>query len=261
MTLSRWLVVSILTLASACGAPAGAPPESTPVAAPKPVDGHGHGHGAGHGAHADAGPDAAHAPSSHAHDGSPHRFRDAERWSKVFDDPKRDAWQKPDAVIRELRLAPDDVVADLGAGTGYFSVRLARAVPKGRVLAIDNEQSMLDFTRKRAEQAGVKNVETLLATESDPKLPAGVNVVLIVDTYHHLTDRVAYFERVRPKLADGGRVVVVDFKMGKLPIGPPDDHKIARETIESEMTNAGYSLCRSWDGLPYQHTLFFAVRC
>jgi len=261
MTCWRWFLISLLALASACGAPASAPPESAPAAAQEPGPGHGHGHGHGHARAHDAGSDAAHAPSSHAHDGSPHRFRDAERWSKVFDDPKRDAWQKPDAVIRELRLAPDDVVADLGAGTGYFSVRLARAVPKGRVLAIDNEQSMLDFTRKRAEQDGVKNIETLLATESDPKLPAGVDVVLIVDTYHHLSERVAYFERVRTKLADGGRVVVVDFKMGKLPVGPPDDHKIARETIESEMKQAGYSLCRSWDGLPYQHTLFFAVRC
>jgi ubiquinone/menaquinone biosynthesis C-methylase UbiE len=192
---------------------------------------------------------------------SPHKFDDAEKWSKVFDDPKRDAWQKPDEVVRELGLKPNAVVADLGAGTGYFSMRLAKAMPKGKVIAIDTSQGMLDHIKQRAEQEGVKNVQTVLANTGDPMLPRAVDVVLVVDTYHHLSDRVAYFKRLSERLNKGGRVVVVDYKMGKLPVGPPDGHKIPREAIEDEMKRAGYQLCRSWDGLPYQHVLFFATSC
>lgn len=254
-----WLLILAL-VALACGgtaesarpAPAPAPPPSA-APTPKPEAAPAHGHGPGQ--HAD------HPHPAHTHDGSPHRFEDAARWSKVFDDPERDAWQRPDDVVRELGLSADDVVADLGAGTGYFTLRLARAVPKGRVVAIDLEQSMLDWIGKRAEQQGVSNVETRLATEGDPRLPTGVDLVLIVDTYHHLTDRVAYFQRVREPLDDDGRVVIVDFKMGKLPVGPPDNHKIPRHAIVREMKDAGYALCREWDGLPYQHTLFFGERC
>jgi ubiquinone/menaquinone biosynthesis C-methylase UbiE len=164
-------------------------------------------------------------------------------------------------VIRELGLAPADVVADLGAGTGYFTVRLARAVPQGRVLAIDIEPKMVEFTEKRAAGAGLGNVEGIVATASDPKLPDGVDLVLIVDTYHHLSDRVAYMGRIRDRLSEGGRVVIIDYKMGKLPFGPPEHLKVPPETIESEMKQAGYTRCRSWDGLPYQHTLFFSERC
>jgi SAM-dependent methyltransferase len=120
---------------------------------------------------------------------------------------------------------------------------------------------MVDFTKQRAAREGLANIEGIVATESDPKLPEGVDLILIVDTYHHLTDRVAYMKRMRERLAENGRVVIVDFKMGKLPVGPPDSHKIPRETLESEMKQAGYALCRSWDGLPYQHTLFFSERC
>jgi ubiquinone/menaquinone biosynthesis C-methylase UbiE len=198
---------------------------------------------------------------THAQDDPPHKFSDAKKWAKVFDDPKRDAWQKPNDVVRELGLKPDDVVADLGAGTGYFTVRLASAVPKGKVIGIDLEQSLLDHIRERARQKSLTNIETILATPDDPKLPKGVDVLLVVDTYHHISDRVAYFKRVLDRLDTGGRVVIVDYKMGKLPVGPPDGHKIPRSAIDREMSRAGYAMCRAWDGLPYQHVLFYAREC
>ncbi|GMV13568.1 MAG: class I SAM-dependent methyltransferase [Polyangiaceae bacterium] len=251
----------LLALASLILVQCGPPPsplpaaggEKEPAAAPPAHAGH---HAEQH--HAGAGE---HPHGGHSAPTANHRFDDAERWSKVFDDPKRDAWQKPDEVVKELGLAPADVVADLGAGTGYFSGRLARAVPKGKVFAIDIEPSLVEHMKKRAEREGTANVEPVLGTASDPKLPPGVNVVLVVDTYHHIGERPDYFRRVRERLASGGRVVVVDFKLGKFPVGPPDDHKLAPEVVIKEMGGAGYQKCKAFDGLPYQYMLTFAEKC
>lgn len=186
-----------------------------------------------------------------------HRFDDAEHWSRVFDDPERDAWQKPEAVLDWLALRPTDVVVDLGAGTGYFTLRLARRVPQGKVIAVDIETEMIEHVRRRAKQHDIPNVEAILGTEDDPKLPDGIHLVLVVDTYHHIQDRTRYFQRVRQKLADAGRVVLVDFRMGKLPVGPPDEHKISPEKATSELTAAGYRACGSFDELPHQYVLAF----
>jgi len=209
---------------------------------------------------------AGHPGGEHAHGGHAcgtvnHRFDDAERWSKVFDDPKRDAWQKPDEIVKELGLGPADLVADLGAGTGYFSSRLARAVPKGKVFAIDIEPNLIEHMKKRAEREGTPNVEPVLGTASDPKLPPGVQLVLVVDTYHHIGERTDYFRRVRARLQSGGRVVIVDFKKGDLPVGPPDAHKLAPDVVAREMAGAGYVQCKAFDGLPYQYMLTFAEKC
>ena len=258
----RWRLALCLPLLApiACGPPA--PPLPATHAAGAPPHGHAHGEGRGH-EHADAAHarGAGHAHGAHACAGANHRFDDADRWSKVFDDPARDAWQKPDDVVRELGLQPTDVVADLGAGTGYFAARLSRHVPRGKVLAIDIEPNLIEHMKKRAEREGTANVEPTLGTASDPKLPAGVNVVLVVDTYHHIGERTAYFRRVRGRLSPQGRVVIVDFKKGKFPVGPPDDHKLAPEVVVQEMTDAGYVQCKAFDGLPYQYMLSFAERC
>jgi ubiquinone/menaquinone biosynthesis C-methylase UbiE len=131
-------------------------------------------------------------PSGHSHDATVrHPFDDVEKWVGVFDDPARDAWQKPDAVLSALGVAPGMTVADLGAGTGYFTVRLAKAVgEKGRVLAIDVEPKLVDYMKERAAKAQLTNVVPTLAPADDPKLPpAGVDLVLIVDTWHHIDDR------------------------------------------------------------------------
>jgi cyclopropane fatty-acyl-phospholipid synthase-like methyltransferase len=116
-------------------------------------------------------------------------FDDAERWAKVFDDPARDAWQKPAEVIRALALAPNATVADIGAGTGYFSVRLARAVPQGRVYAVDVAPSMVEHLKSRADQEKLANMVAQLADVADPRLPRPVDLVILVDTYHHIEDR------------------------------------------------------------------------
>lgn len=212
-----------------------------------------HGHG-GHG-HEHHGHREHHGHHGH---GMPHRFQDAERWSKVFDDPKRDAWQKPDAVVAALQLAKDAHVADIGAGTGYFAVRIARVVPQGKVFAQDVEQDMVDFLGKRAAKEGLTNLQPVLGRFEDAALPAKVDVALIVDTYHHISDREAYFRRLGASLKGRAELWVVDFKLGDIPVGPPPKHRVAPERITTELQAAGYTLLHRDDTtLPYQHILRF----
>lgn len=186
------------------------------------------------------------------------RFDDAEAFAKHFDDPARDAWQKPDDVLRALALRPDSVVADLGSGTGYFAVRIARAVPQGRVYGVDVEASMTDYLTKRAAKEGLENVRPITAAGDDPRLPEPVDVVLVVDTYHHIDARETYFAKLRASLKPGGRVVLVDFKMDS-PEGPPAEHRVSPEQARAEMVKAGYRLAASPEVLPYQYVLVFDV--
>src|SRR5687767_1952610 len=134
------------------------------------------------------------------------RFDDAEKWSKVFDDPARDAWQKPAEVIAALKLAPEAIVADIGSGTGYFAVRLARALPKGKVYGADVEPDMVRFLNARAAREGLPNLTSHGAGDESPNLPGQVDLALVVDTYHHIPRRTRYFERLKPALRPGGRI-------------------------------------------------------
>ena len=185
-----------------------------------------------------------------------HRFDDPERYAKSFDDPARDAWQMPSRVIEALGLAPSASVADIGAGTGYFSVRLAKAIPGGTVYAVDVEPSMLDHIRKRALGDGLTNVVTVQARGSSPDLPRPVDVVLVVDTYHHLPNRPAYFRELQKSLVPGGRVAIVDFRKDS-PEGPPAEFRFEADQIVGEMKQAGYRLEAKHDFLSRQHFLVF----
>jgi cyclopropane fatty-acyl-phospholipid synthase-like methyltransferase len=170
-----------------------------------------------------------------------HRFEDAEAWAKVFDDPARDAWQQPERVVAALELAPSMTVADIGAGTGYFTVRLARAVPAGRVIANDVEPDMVRYLKERAAREGLANIEAVQGLPDDPKLPAGaVDRVLVVDVWHHLGDRVAYAKQLAAALRAGGRIAVVDFKLDAK-LGPPKQHRLAPDAIVADLRAAGLS--------------------
>lgn len=188
-----------------------------------------------------------------------HPFSGAERWARVFDDLGRDHWQKPQEVIAALGLAPDASVADIGAGTGYFSARLAQALPKGRVYAVDIEPDMVRYLRERAEREKLPNVEVVLAQPEDPKLPAKVDRVLIVDTYHHIEEREKYFARLIGMLKPGGEVVIIDFTK-ESPVGPPVATRIAAQQVTAEMQRAGYALVKTHDFLPHQYFLVFRPR-
>jgi ubiquinone/menaquinone biosynthesis C-methylase UbiE len=203
---------------------------------------------------------AASAPARSTDAATSHRrFDDPAYWSTVFDDPARAAWQKPDELVAALALRPGQCVADLGAGTGYFSRLLSAAVgPEGTVLAVDPEPNLVAHLRARAEREGAANVVPVLASLDNPRLPGGlVDLVLIVDTYHHIDDRVAYFKRLRRALRPAGRIAIVDWQKRPLPVGPEMEHKLAREQVVREMERAGYRLTEEPSLLPYQYFLVF----
>lgn len=198
-----------------------------------------------------SGPALAQAPSTREH-----RFSGAEKWAQVFDDPARDAWQKPDEVIRALKLAPDAHVADIGAGTGYFAVRFARAVPQGRVYGVDAEPDMVRYLGVRAQREGLANLTPVAAKKNDPGIPAAVDLVILVDTYHHIPDRERYFRNLQRSLKPGGRLAIIDFTLDS-PEGPPRRARIPADAVKKELARAGYKLAQEHAFLPHQYFLVF----
>jgi Methyltransferase domain len=195
-----------------------------------------------------------HPSSSHDHRaGMPHDFKGAEQWAKVFDDPARDAWQRPDEVVALLQLAPGHTVADLGAGTGYFVGRLAAQVgPTGTVLATDVEPDMIRYLTERGQREGWRNVRAMQVPPDDPQLPAAsVDRVLVVDVWHHLGDRAAYAAKLAAALRPAGFVIVVDFTL-ESPHGPPAKHRLAPEVILAELRSAGLVAELARESLPDQ---------
>jgi SAM-dependent methyltransferase len=193
------------------------------------------------------------AQTPHTHQ---HGFGDAEKWAKVFDDPERDAWQKPHEVIQALALKPDAVVADIGAGTGYFSMRLAHMVAKGRLYGVDTEPGMVKHLAERAKREGLANVTAVQAKPGDPNLPEKADVILLVDVYHHVDDRKRYFRNLQQSLKPGGRVAIIDFRLDS-PVGPPKKARIEPGRVKSEMVSAGYALAQEHAFLPNQYFLVF----
>jgi SAM-dependent methyltransferase len=196
-----------------------------------------------------------------AHDGpaTQRRFKDAEHWAKRFERAGRDEWQKPDHVLAVLGLAPDATVADIGSATGYFPVRFALAAPRGRVYGLDIEPDMVRYLNERATNEGLPNLQSILAAKDDPRIPQPVDLIFLCNTYHHIADRVRYFRSRLADLRPGGRLAIVDFKPGDLPVGPPADHKIPPDQVVSELNEAGYQLDRQDDGLPYQFFYIFTA--
>ncbi len=190
--------------------------------------------------------------ATHSHQ----RFEHAEDWAAAFEDPNRDEWQKPDSVIRSLALSPNASVADVGSATGYFTVRLAQALPQGRVYGVDVESSMVKYLSERAAKEGLGNVETVLADFDNAKIPRPVDLILIVNTYHHLQSRVAYFNRLKSSLKPGGRVAIVDFKAGSK-LGPPDAVKVPIAQVVDELRQAGLTRTVEHDFLPEQFFVEF----
>jgi len=186
-------------------------------------------------------------------------FSDARRWAERFDAPDRVRWQKTDHVLRMLALEEGQRVADIGAGTGYFTVLLAGEVgPTGKVYAVDIEPTMLEYIRQRPELAELHNVETVLAPPDDPTLPdAGVDLILIVNTWHHIEKRGAYLEHLDHALAPDGRLVIIDWAKRDLPMGPPLAEKLSRDQVVDEMRDAGFALRSESVALPYQYFLIF----
>jgi ubiquinone/menaquinone biosynthesis C-methylase UbiE len=165
----------------------------------------------------------------------------------------RDRWQQPEVVIRSLALQPGSRVADIGAGGGYFTFRLADAVgPAGKVYAVDIDEGNLEFIANQATKRGYRNIETILAKPDDPLLPEKtVDLIFTCNTYHHLTDRTNYFQSASRYLRPGGRVAVIDLA-GKSWIFRVLGHWTPKETSRREMEVAGYTLANDFDFLTRQ---------
>jgi cyclopropane fatty-acyl-phospholipid synthase-like methyltransferase len=185
-----------------------------------------------------------------------HHF-DAAESAKNFDDPSRDAWQLPDKVIAALKLKPGQSIADIGAGTGYFSMRLAKSNPVVHVYAADIEPSMVDYLKARATKEGLANVTAVQAGPDAANLPSPVDVILIVDTYHHIGNRVTYFRKLANSLKPGGRLAIVDFKP-EATMGPPKEFRFKANQIRAELKAAGFRQLEHHDFLPQQQFLIFS---
>ena len=177
------------------------------------------------------------------------------------EDPERDRWQKPDEVVQRLNLKPGDIIADIGAGTGYFTRRFAQAVsPGGKALGLDISASRVQQMKEEAQRLALDNYQALLIKPDDPGLnPGSVDVVFLCNTYHHIENRVEYFQKLSACLKKNGRVVIVDFYKKPLPVGPPVGHKISRELVLEEFQAAGYQLKDEKNFLPYQYYLEFGL--
>jgi SAM-dependent methyltransferase len=159
-------------------------------------------------------------------------------------------------VITALRLAPGQSVADIGAGTGYFAVRLAHMLPQGRVYGVDVEPDMVKYLGERAKKENLANLTAVAGAPDDARIPAPVDLVLLVDVYHHIEQRAAYFRQLHAALKPGGRVAIIDFRLDA-PVGPPKNARIAPDRVKSEMKNAGYVMHAEHGFLPNQYFLVF----
>lgn len=176
---------------------------------------------------------------------------------------ERDKQDKPEVVLEAMELREGMTVADVGAGTGFFSRRLAKAVgPQGRVYAEDIQPEMLDLLKKYAAQEGIANVIPVLGTETDPKLPArGIDRILLVDVYHELQKPEPMLARIRESLAPGGTVTLVEYRLeGETASHINERHRMSVEQVLSEWNAAGFELVNRLETLPSQHIFIFSTR-
>jgi SAM-dependent methyltransferase len=185
-------------------------------------------------------------------------FDDVQKYVAFLERPDRAAWQKPDEVVRALHLTGNEIVADVGAGSGYFTFRFAAALPQGRVVATDIEPEMTRYIHHKAMTEGIRNVEPVLASADDPKVPATADLVFVCDVLHHVQNRDAWLRRLHDQMKPDARLVLVEFKEGDLPEGPPAALKIPREEILRLLRDTGFVLIgEEKDLLPYQMFLVF----
>ena len=179
----------------------------------------------------------------------------------TLDPPDRDVWQRPDQVMDTLLIADGNVVADLGAGSGWFTMRLANRVgPNGIVYAEDVQPQMIEAITRRTGRAMLKQVRTVLGTSLDPRLPAPVDAVLIVDTYHEMEQPVVMLGNVARSLKPGGRIGIIEFKKDGWGPGPPMDERMDPERIVRDAKAAGLRLLSHETFLRYQYMLVFTHR-
>ncbi len=177
----------------------------------------------------------------------------------LLESADRDEWQQPELVMDALKIADGARVADLGAGGGWFTIRLAHRVgPNGIVYAEDIQRQMLEAIKRRVQAEGLTNVETVPGVADDPRLPSGLNAVLMVDTYTQLGDPVTLLQNVRKALAPNGLLGIVDFKPdGSGGPGPPLSVRVHPDRIKRDAEAAGLTFRSHETFLRYQYLLVF----
>jgi ubiquinone/menaquinone biosynthesis C-methylase UbiE len=188
--------------------------------------------------------------------------RDLETYIARLLGPDREAWQRPDEVVAALGVEVGQVVADIGAGPGYFTLRLARAVGTcGRVFAVEVVADLIGLLKRRTDEAGLGNVIPLLAHDADSLLPpASCDRILVVDTFHHFPDGVAYLRHLAGALKPGGVLANVDFHRRETPVGPPLEHRVAQEDFVAAADRAGLAVIEEKSFLPYQYFVLMRPR-
>ncbi len=190
-----------------------------------------------------------------------HSFENMDFYVRNFENPGRLEWQKPDEVVRAMKLGNGDIVADIGAGTGYFTRRIARAVaPKGMVTGYDTEEKMVAYMREDARKLGYANYRAEHVPPINPPLPKNhFDVIFMCNTYHHIEDRVSYLISIKPALKKSGRFVLIDHRL-EAKDGPPKRFRIPKDIIVTEFGKAGFVSAKDLDFLPDQHYLEFTLR-
>ncbi len=192
-----------------------------------------------------------------------HRLhQDSKAYIAYLEDPARDAYQKPHEVVMSLGLKEGEVIADIGAGSGYFAFRLAHHVGEsGRVYAVDINPDMILHMNRRIRDMNVKNVVTMLAAPDDPLLIDGsIDRFFVCETWHHIQNQPQYLALMKKMLKPGGQIIMIDFQKRDLPVGPPIEMKIAREDLIKQMQSGGFQLEKENTFLPYQYFLVFTAK-
>ena len=189
-------------------------------------------------------------------------YQDPKAYIAMLDDPTRDAYQKPHEVITALNLKGGEVIADIGAGSGYFTFRFALHVgDTGRVYAVDVSPDMILHLNRRIRDLRATNVVTILSAPDDPLLTdASVDRFFICDTWHHIADHPRYLALMKKMLKPGGQVVMIDFKKAETPVGPPMEMRVDRGDLLKEMEANGYKLAAEHSFLSYQYFLVFSAK-
>jgi arsenite methyltransferase len=188
--------------------------------------------------------------------------RDSRAYIGMLDDPKRDVYQKPHEVLTALAIEPGEVIADIGAGSGYFTFRLAHHVgDKGRVYAVDISPDMIRHLNRRIRELKATNVTAILADADDPLLAdASIDRFFFSDSWHHIENQSKYLSLIKKMLKPRGQIIMIDFQKKELPVGPPMQMKIAREDLIRQMESNGFRLTKEHTFLPYQYFLIFAPK-
>lgn len=179
-------------------------------------------------------------PSDHGTANEHMRQSSMEELIRRFESPERDAYQQPRKVLEYLGDLKGKTVMDIGAGSGYFSVKLA--AEGATVIAADVDQEFQEFIQRRIRENDLSNIETRKIPYDDPGLArAEVDMVLMVNSYHHIENRTDYFAKVRQGIKSSGELVIIDYFKFEIPVGPPVDHKVSMDVVVNELKEAGFT--------------------